>query len=308
MAPRRPAPDPRHLDAVLRRHGGLVPLRVLLESGFHRHEVAYLLDRGLLLRPRIGWYAARSMPPDAFRAVRVGGLLGCVNAAAHLGIVTPDRQEVGLHVSLHEHATRQRRSDDPLSRAFAGDEEGVRWHWEGRLRAPFGFVVDPADALLQMATCVPAAWLTAAIDSAISSRGRAEPLLPPSHVALLRDALPRHLRSAVDLADAACESPAETIARLGLHAAGLSFRTQVPVTSEYRADFVVDGWLVLEIDGKQHSGAEAFRSDRERDALMAWFGHRVLRFTYDQVVNRWPWVLDVIRRVLAEGRPLALAR
>ncbi len=168
--------------------------------------------------------------------------------------------------------------------------------------------MDPADALLQMAACVPPAWLTAAIDSAISSRNRAEPLLPPSHLALLRDALPRHLRPAVDLADPTCESPAETITRLGLHAAGLSFRTQVPVTGEYRADFVVDDWLVLEIDGKQHSGEEAFRADRERDALMAWYGHRVLRFTYDQVVNRWPWVLDVIRRVLAEGRPLALAR
>ena len=307
MAPRRPAPNPRHLDAVLRRHGGLAPLRALLESGFHRHEVAFLLRSGLLVRPRIGWYAAPSIPPDAFRAVRVGGLLGCVSAAAHLGLVTPEGQGAELHVSLDEHATRQRRSDDPLSRAFAGDEEDVRWHWERRIRPSSGFVVDPADALLQMATCVPAAWLTAAIDSAISRRNR-EPLLPQSQLALLRDALPRHLRCAVDLADPACESPAETIARLGLHAAGLQFRTQVPVTGEYRADFVVDGWLVLEIDGKQHSGEEAFRSDRERDALMAWYGHRVLRFTYDQVVNRWPWVLDVIRKVLAEGRPLALAR
>ena len=293
---------------MLRRHGGLAPLQVLLQSGFHRHEVAYLLKRGLLVRPRVGWYAAPSVPPDAFRAVRVGGLLGCVSAAEHLGIVTPDRQDAGLHVSLDEHATRQRRSDDPSTRAFAGDEQGVRWHWERRIRPPFGFVVDPADAILQMAACVPAPWLTAAIDSAIAARNRAEPLLPQSHLEPLRDALPRHLRSALDLADPACESPAETIARLGLHAAGLSFRTQVPVTGEYRADFVVDDWLVLEIDGKQHSGEEAFRSDRERDALMAWYGHRVLRFTYDQVVNRWPWVLDVIRRVLAEGRPLAFAR
>ncbi len=95
MAPRRPAPDPRHLDAVMRRNGGLAPLRVLLESGFHRHEVAYLLKRGLLVRPRIGWYAAPSAPPEAFRAVRVGGLLGCVSAAVLLGIVTPDRQEAG---------------------------------------------------------------------------------------------------------------------------------------------------------------------------------------------------------------------
>ncbi|MCU1472390.1 endonuclease domain-containing protein [Amnibacterium sp.] len=308
MAPRRPDPNPRHLAAVLRRHGDLVPLRVLLEAGFRRHEVAYLLQRGLLVRPRIGWYASPAVPPDGLRAVRVGGMLGCLSAAAHFGLATPERVDAVVHVSLDEHATRQRRSDDAAVRAFAGDERGVRWHWERRTHPTLGFVVDPVDALLQMASCVPPAWLTAAIDSAIASRNAAEPLVPPSHLALLREELPRHLRAAVDLADPSCESPAESITRLGLGAAGLSFRTQVWVTSEYRADFVVDDWLVIEVDGMQHSAEQAFTRDRERDALMAWYGHRVLRFTYDQVMNRWPWVLDVVRRVLAEGRPLALSR
>ena len=89
MAPRRPAPNPRHLTAVLRRHGDVVPLAVLLEAGFRRHEVAYLLRSGLLLRPRVGWYAAPTVPQDGLRAVRVGGVLGCVGAAALLRLILP---------------------------------------------------------------------------------------------------------------------------------------------------------------------------------------------------------------------------
>lgn len=304
--PRTHVPDPRHLAAVLRRNGDLVPLHTLLEEGFTRHEVAYLFRRGLLRRPRIGWYTAPTVPAAAFRAVRVGGLLGCVSAAAHFALVTPEQADEVLHVSLDEHATRQRRSDDASTRSFAGDEAAVRWHWEHRVRAPRGFVVDPVDALLQMAACTTAPWLTAAIDSAIASRAGADPLLAPHELDLLREALPTPLRWTVDRSDPSAESPTETFTRLGLQDAGIAFRTQVPFTSEYRADFVVEGWLVLEVDGRQHSGEEAFVRDRERDAVMAWYGHRVLRFTYDQVMHHWPWVLDVIRRVLAEGRPLAL--
>lgn len=305
--PRTPIPDPRHLAAVLRRNGDLVPLHILLEEGFSRHEVAYLFRQHLLRRPRIGWYTAPAVPAAAFRAVRVGGLLGCVSAATHFGLVTPEHAEEVLHVSLDEHATRQRRSDDARTRAFAGDDPTVRWHWERRVRGPRGFVVDPVDALLQMAACTTVPWLTAAIDSATASRDGADPLLAPHELELLREALPTSLRSAVDRSDPSAESPAETVTRLGLQDAGVAFRTQVPFTSEYRADFVVEGWLVLEIDGRQHSGKEAFVADRERDAVMAWYGHRVLRFTYDQVMHHWPWVLDVIRRVLAAGRPLASA-
>jgi very-short-patch-repair endonuclease len=58
--------------------------------------------------------------------------------------------------------------------------------------------------------------------------------------------------------------------------------------------------LAVEVDGwETHGTREAFQDDRERDALMVAMGWRVLRFTWDDVVNRPSYVLSVIRRTLS---------
>ena len=45
--------------------------------------------------------------------------------------------------------------------------------------------------------------------------------------------------------------------------------------------------VVVEVDGYRfHRTRKAFERDRERDALLAAAGHRVLRFSYDQVTSR----------------------
>lgn len=57
------------------------------------------------------------------------------------------------------------------------------------------------------------------------------------------------------------------------------------------------------MDGRRyHVGDEQFEADRERDALLAAWGYRVLRFSYRQVVEELPWVLEVIATVAARGR------
>ena len=60
--------------------------------------------------------------------------------------------------------------------------------------------------------------------------------------------------------------------------------------------------LAVEVDGwETHGSREAFQDDRERDALMVAIGWRVLRFTWDDVVNRPSYVLSVIRRTLSQN-------
>lgn len=57
------------------------------------------------------------------------------------------------------------------------------------------------------------------------------------------------------------------------------------------------------MDGRRyHVGDEQFEADRERDALLAALGYRVLRFSYRQVVEELPVVLEVIATVAARGR------
>jgi very-short-patch-repair endonuclease len=60
--------------------------------------------------------------------------------------------------------------------------------------------------------------------------------------------------------------------------------------------------LAVEVDGwETHGTREAFQDDRERDALMVAIGWRVLRFTWDDVVKRPSYVLDVIGRALSQN-------
>jgi very-short-patch-repair endonuclease len=283
-------------------------LRELVAAGFSRDQVAALQHKGRLLRPRIGWYCDPRLDDAAVRALRVGGLLGCVSAAANVGMATPERHDQILHVSVLPNASRLRdsRTGAPLTPSV--EEAGVCLHWEARHEPPQSFRVAPFDVLVQLVACVDPFWVTAALDSALHrprDGGRA-PLLSPAQRDRLRFVVPGTLAPAIDAADGSAESVGETRTRLGLVAARLNFETQATIGGQYEADFLLDGWLVLEVDGRaHHSDPDAFVADRERDALMAWRGYRVLRFTHRQVMDDWPWVLEVVRRVLASGRPLA---
>jgi very-short-patch-repair endonuclease len=63
------------------------------------------------------------------------------------------------------------------------------------------------------------------------------------------------------------------------------------------------------VDGAEHhAGTDAFRRDRERDAWHAALGYRPMRFTYDQVVNRWAEVESVLRLLLQRGEHLDRSR
>lgn len=87
-----------------------------------------------------------------------------------------------------------------------------------------------------------------------------------------------------------CESPAEvafldamveafnlTPEKGLLRGGGLTLQMQVPVLN-YRLDFLIDGGLIVEVDGAQwHSSPEAIERDAERDRALAAKGYEVLR-------------------------------
>jgi very-short-patch-repair endonuclease len=67
-------------------------------------------------------------------------------------------------------------------------------------------------------------------------------------------------------------------------------------------DLVVDGWLVVELDGWEFH-REKFREDRRRDAELSRQGCVVLRFTYSDLMSRREWFVEVVLEVLDRGRP-----
>lgn len=118
----------------------------------------------------------------------------------------------------------------------------------------------------------------------------------------------------------ACESPAETAflnAMVSAYALqtgpgavegrGLRLRSQISIgrlkihtghaASQYRADFLVDEKLIVEIDGATyHSSPEAIARDRQRDADMRREGYTVLRLPAELVFQN---AVETVKRVEA---------
>ncbi|MFB2555189.1 endonuclease domain-containing protein [Herbiconiux liangxiaofengii] len=98
--------------------------------------------------------------------------------------------------------------------------------------------------------------------------------------------------------DPRAESGTESVARVRLIDAGLEVEPQVRIPP-YRADLVLPGRLVVEVDGREfHDTASSFESDRRRDAELARRGYRVLRLSYAQVLYDWPTCLAAVLAAL----------
>lgn len=299
------AVSPAHRTALARRvladSGGVAHLQRFLAAGLTGPQMGSLVHLGIVQRPRIGWYTDPAIPEPAKRAIRVGGLLGCVSAAASWGVVVPEGADRRLHVAIRAGTTRLRRSDDPKRRARAGSEAGVHWHWERRMTQDRAWRVSPVDSILQMASCVDFRWLVAAIDSARCT-AQHPAIIGDDQITLLRASLPERLRSAVDRSDPRSETSGESFVRLECEDRGIPFEPNRWLTTAYRPDGTVDDWLPVEIDGlRTHSGPEAVERDRERDATIALYGTPPLRFTQSAAVRDTAFVGDVIEAVWRRG-------
>jgi len=81
---------------------------------------------------------------------------------------------------------------------------------------------------------------------------------------------------------------------------GVQFYRQKPI-GEYIVDFYAPRVrLVVEVDGSQHLQREHSQQDRRRDAYLASFGLKVLRFHSSEVLQESATVLEVIYRTMAE--------
>ncbi len=83
---------------------------------------------------------------------------------------------------------------------------------------------------------------------------------------------------------------------------GLPWRS----TSTGRVDFAYPkARLIIECDGRRwHTSVESFEFDRRRDNLAQLAGWRVLRFTWADVIQRAPYVIQAVRSALP-ARPAA---
>lgn len=267
--------------------GGVARVSALIDLGFRRTDFETAIMAGTLERIRQGWVAQPDAPPLLISAAKRGVVLSCLTQARRLGVWVHD-QNPGVHVAA-------------TPGSAGGKPDGIRVHWAKPLipRGP-GVLEDPIENVLAIvAECEPFEQALATWESAL-------------HLGLidrdamrnlpLRPAARRVLSEVQPFADAGTES----YLRPGLRWLKLPIRTQIWIAG-HRVDALIGDRLVLQIDGGHHVGAQR-SEDIRHDAELALMGYHVIRISYDQLMDEWPMVQDLIMRAVAQGLHLKMRR
>ena len=161
------------------------------------------------------------------------------------------------------------------------------------------------DTLIRVAHDCSEEQFLACVESALCERK-----LSLAGVPVLFASLPRRFHRLRELIDPLAESGLETLARLRLRRFVRSIRSQVTIAGiapggrSGRVDLLLDGWLVIELDGDKFHDPIV---DREQNAILVRLGYRVHRFGYTQVIHGWEDMEATIRELLRYV-PLALTK
>lgn len=276
------------------RRGGLAATHELLRDGHTSHALTRAVRRGEVVRARQGHYCCPELSAQQIRAVRVGGRLTGMAAAAEHGIWTP--QNIHLTVEVTAHARALRSPDSPRTR-LANRPHDATVRWNASPRPGTRSLVDPIACLVEVVRQHPALIAFAVVESALQQR-----IVTRDGWQKALAAMPARLRGGVASADCLSESGGESLMRFHLLGMGVRPRQQIRVPGAGRVDFLIGDGLVIEVDGAQfHTGQVAFEEDRRRDAALTAAGYRVLRFSYRQVAGRWPEVEAAIRAAMSRG-------
>lgn len=267
----------------------------LRAAGYTVARIRTEIALGLLERVIRGWYCRPGADRGAVRALRLGGRLSCVSALKLLGAWVPP--DLGTHVGFPSHASGRR-----MRNGRASLPQDVVAHWHPKAAATgSAFAVTPlARCIEDLLVCQPPHIVVAVLDSLLHER-----LIQRNRLDALILAGPQRMRFIADHLHAASESGIESIVRFRLAVAGFTVDVQVLFREQYRLDLVIDGWLVLEIDGREaHTRRGAFTKDRVRAATIMRDGRMVLQFAYATVMHDWDFVLASVRDVMAQHAPV----
>ena len=270
-------------DDLLARFDGIARGAKLQTFGCTRTQLSSAVRSGSILRVRNGVYALHTVDPCVITAAEHGGALTCAAALRARGIwILPDADAV-IHVWMGE-----------AGRAHHEKCACVAHYTPGTA----GLGLAPvAAALVHLYRCTDQETFFAAYESAWNKR-----LISASDRTRIRRELPRTAMWLLDLARGDAESGLESLLRLRLHLLGIRLDCQVQIDRVGRVDFVIDGRVILEADGKlNHDGAMRHK-DLIRDAAASALGYETLRFDYAMILYDWDRVVAAIVSALARAR------
>src|ERR1700712_1840953 len=141
---------------VLRANDGIAHISAFDAADITRRQVGALRGRGVLERPRAGWYVAPDLPWQVKSAVRVGGIATCVTSAELRGLPVPPESNRKVHVHVDEHDSRLRHSrNSRWVLAAVDDDHRLELHWGRRHDRPDAGRASLVDTLLLVGGGVP---------------------------------------------------------------------------------------------------------------------------------------------------------
>ncbi|GAA1048518.1 endonuclease domain-containing protein [Arthrobacter russicus] len=276
------------LVRILESRGGVARRRTLLQLGFTAAELRKGVAAGIVRNPAQGVYAIPEADPQYLAAANRHGLLTCVSAASYYRLWR-----------LHDHRELHLQLKPGVHHA------GVVAHRTSRFRsAQTAPVAALADVLSDALRCLPEPEALVMVQSAV---GRGE---------IAQEFLHRNLpgkrnakaRKVLALAYGRADSVLEVLARSHFIKAGIGFEQHVQIPGIGEVDFVLEGFLIVELDGATHFEARGVKRDRRRDNASVLRGNPVLRYFYDDVVHHPERMMSQIHGVLDRGRELGISR
>ena len=258
------------LLALVRGCYGAVRIRDLELTRTQRRHIAALVEAGELTAHEHGVISIPGTDRALVLARIHGGLLTCQAAMRHYGLpVARGREQIHLVV--------------PNGGQLAALGREVLHPDRNQPRpSPISFPVQLLpEALARFLRChVQDDSPLIALDAALHD----EQVTAEQVRALLRGPGSARALARLERASDRARSPLETLARMDLEAAGLSFEDGVDVEGVGEVDLVVEGWIVVELDGyTYHCDKRQFALDRWRDRQLIARGYLPLRFTRKEV-------------------------
>lgn len=246
------------------KKGGTAFVKDLRRAGIGSDALKVAISSGVLKSVHRGLVGTANADANLRTAMTAGGLLTCVSAARELGLWTM-KDPTQLHLW-----TDHGRQPVTVIKHRGRLVNAGRWGYVGSV-----------DCVLHAIRCRPRLEALVIAESAVRlgrvSKEELVDLLPGP-----RNSFRRQLVQ--DIGDDA-DSPLEVIARDLFRVAGLHVETQVRIRGLGRVDMVVEGRLIIELDGFDfHWDRAAFLKDRRRNNAGILSGMPTLRYVYEDLV------------------------
>lgn len=261
--------------------GGVARTGQLLASGFTRTDLRSLPDAGVT-QPRRGVFMLQDANPALVAAIKHNARASCASAAGLYGL--------WLRKPPHKHHLTCNHGHD------SGFVRHRTSRFEPHATLPLAAI---EDVVLHGLSCLPPPASTALATSAIRLHDVPLDLLKEQ---LLGDRSGPVLAALRQL-DLRSESIVEVDARHLFLTNGISFEQQVQLDGIGRVDFLIEDYLIVEVDGHAfHSGRHEMLRDRARNNSSTVQGFAVLRYMPEVIWFEPDRVVAEIQAVLALRR------